>query len=261
MPPKDTFLLPTPIPDGPLPAPLLPVLPISAAPLALPDAPVPKQLPVSIVPLQPPRPTEAFLLPMSTPLPCTLHLPLHAQVPLIWPPPTPDDSLALPKDRAFCLLQDGPLLSLSNVACMLLTPTLVGPQPALVMPISPPLLALPLPTSAAHVPKLPVHMHLPFFAATLLSLCTSPAAAPTASPLVAPVSVCQSLSLRPPPMPDSSMPTPDRRKFYAPQGGLAPMPTVACIAPSPGLPSCAAFPVSLSAPIVRHLQRFAQVPY
>ncbi|KAF8652828.1 hypothetical protein AX14_008339 [Amanita brunnescens Koide BX004] len=95
------------------------------------------------------------------PAPALRHLPLHAQVPLIRPPPAPDDSLAPPDDRTFRLLRDGLSLSLPDVAFMSPRPTPVGPQPALPSPTVPTAAAAPrllVQACPPHVPAAALHL-------------------------------------------------------------------------------------------------------
>ncbi|KAF8692455.1 hypothetical protein AX14_002491 [Amanita brunnescens Koide BX004] len=109
------------------------------------------------------------------------------------------------------------------------------PLPALVMPVllPPASLFLPIPTAATLTPP----AHVPLSPATPVPVPPALSQSPQSPP---PICI---LCPQPLPMPDNQMPMPNRRKFDAPQEGLAPMPAVACIMPSPLLP-----PALLSVP-------------
>ncbi|KAF8695213.1 hypothetical protein AX14_001861 [Amanita brunnescens Koide BX004] len=109
------------------------------------------------------------------------------------------------------------------------------PLPALVMPVLLPPASLfpPMPTVTTLTPT----AHVPLLPTTPVPVLPALSHSPQS-----PLPICI-LCPEPLPMPDNQMPTPNRRKFDAPQGGLVPMPAVACIMPSPLL-----LPALLSVP-------------
>jgi hypothetical protein len=113
--PMPSTLLPSLLPAAVMPSlPQLPVpLPMPLFPLGLPlSPPAIDSLSLTAIPVSP-KPT--LVMPASPPpaplpsfAPAALAPSLPAHIPLQWPPPAPDDPLAMPDEEVCCLMRKGP---------------------------------------------------------------------------------------------------------------------------------------------------------